>query len=124
MDGNVFGVHIVPADVFTLDGTERSRAHMKRHFFPLDAFRIDVSQDALREMQSCSRSRYRTLYLGIDRLVGCLVALLSLPVEIWRDGKLSDGIDDFGESQVSVPIEPDFLARAMCSDALRREFEF
>ena len=97
MHGNVFGVHVVPADVLALDGAEGAGSHVQRHLFAFDATGVDVVEDTLREVQSCCRSRYGALYLGIDRLVGSLVALLRLAVEVGWDGKFADGIDDLGK---------------------------
>ena len=71
-------------------------------------------------MQSGCWCRNRSLYLGIDGLIGCLVALLRLAVEIRRDGQLADCIDDLGPSEAGIPFKLNLLARAMRSDAFCR----
>ena len=58
---------------------------------------IKSSQYLWRKMKSSRWCSHTSLDFRIDRLVGRLVALLSLAVEVWRDGKLADGIEDFGK---------------------------
>ena len=103
MHGNVFRVHVVSADVLALDGAECSRAHMQRQFLALDASGVNLLEDALCEVQACRRGCHRALYLGIDRLVSCLVALLRFAVEVGWDGELADSVDDFGEGEKPLP---------------------
>ena len=98
MDGNVLGMHVVSAYVLALDGTERACSDVQRHLLALNAAGIDVAEHTLREVESRRWRRHRALYLGVDRLVGYLVALLRLAVEVRRDGKLADGIDDLGKA--------------------------
>ena len=78
--GNELGMHFMPAYLLRFDRTESTRTHMQSQFLTVNAMCIKVLKHTLRKMKSCSRSRHATLYLGINRLISSLVALLRLPI--------------------------------------------
>ena len=66
---------------------------------------IEISQDLWREVESGRGGSYRPFNFGIDSLIGGFVALLSLTVEIRRDGQLSHDIDNLSKTEIARPLE-------------------
>ena len=64
-------------------------------------------------MESGRGGSHRPFDLGIDGLVGGLVALLGLTVEIWRDGQLAHGVDNLRKTHIPTPREVDTVRGAV-----------
>ena len=79
------GVHNVLVGILSLDRLECAGTDMQRQFCRFNAPATQVIQHSVCEVQSGSRCCHRTLDTGIDGLIGCLVRLLSLAVEVWRN---------------------------------------
>ena len=99
---DVFGMHLVTFDFLALDGLESAGTDVQRQFLALYTVGIEIGEHLGGEMESCRGSGHRTLDLGIDGLIGGLVALLGLAVQIWRDGELAHGIDNLSEGKFRV----------------------
>ena len=94
---DVFAMHLVVADVLALHGLERAGTHGEGQFLAVDARGVEVGEHSLGEVQSGRRGCHRTLYLGIEGLVGAIVALLRLTVQVGWDGEFAHRLKDFGE---------------------------
>ena len=106
MHSDILRMHGMFANCTALHGTERSGTNMQSDFFAFNTMRINLVQYPFRKMQSCCRRRHRTLNLGIDRLIGRLVALLCLAVQVRRNGQFTQHIENVGKIDVGiVPLE-------------------
>ena len=90
--GDNLRMHGVLVGVGGLNGQESAGTDMERQFVGLYASTAEVRQNGFGKMQSGSRRRYRSLDARIDGLVGAFVALLSLAVEVGRNGQFADGV--------------------------------
>ena len=104
--GDVLCVHLVPFDFFALHGAEGAGTYVQRQFFQVNAFCAECVEHAGREVQSGCRGSYGAFYLGVNRLIGLLVAFLCLAVQVGRDGQLAEHFEDVGKGHLRiVPAE-------------------
>ena len=101
--GNVLRVHVVPTYLLALDGLEGACTHMKGQFLTVNACLIKGVKHPFCEMKPCGGSGYRTFNLGIDGLIGRLVALLSLTIQIRGNGQFAHSIKEFCPRVVAIP---------------------
>ena len=71
----------------------------------INAFTLYGIKHVLSEMEPCRRRRYRAFDMGVQGLVSLQVYLLSLPVQIRRDGHPAAQVEHSREAQITVPIE-------------------
>ena len=90
-------MHLVIGNILTLYRTERASSDVQRYFFALQPSSIDVAQHGWCEMKACRRGCHTSLDARINGLISCIVCLLSLSVQVRRDGKFAGSIDDVGE---------------------------
>ena len=90
-------MHGVFANGSTLDGFEGTSTNVQRDLFALNTTGIDILQYSFCKVQSGSRSRHTALDLGIDRLIGGLVALLGLAIEIGWNGQFTHRVENLGK---------------------------
>ena len=64
-------------------------------------------------METCRRSSYRTFDLGIDGLIGSLVALLCFTVEIRRNWQLTHCVYNLGKAGITRPGKVDAVRGTM-----------
>ena len=105
-NGNVFRVHLVPSDFCALNGFEGASPYVQGHLLAVNALGIQRVQHALCEVQAGGRCSHAALYLAIYGLVRLLVALLSLAVQVGRDGQLAHRLEQFGKGCATRPLEP------------------
>ena len=85
MNNNVFRMHLMTFDFKTLHRFESAGSYMQGYFFAVDSMRIKILENRIGKVKSGSWSSHTSLDFRINRLIGGLVALLSLAVEIWRN---------------------------------------
>ena len=112
--GDVLRVHLVPFNLFAFHGFEGAGTHVQRQFFQLHALLAQSVEHARGEVQPGGGGGYRPFYLGVDRLVGLLVALLRLAVQVGRDGQFAEHFQDVGKGDFGiVPAEVHPVAGAV-----------
>ena len=99
VDEDIFGVHLVVLHLFALDGLEGAGADVERDLITLDALGIEGAEDGVGEMKTGCGGGNGTVNLGIDGLIGALVALLGCAVEIGWYGQFAGKLEDFGEGE-------------------------
>ena len=77
-------VHWVLAYQRTFHRKECPRAHMEADVLHVDSARGDRAEHLVREMQACRGRRYRTPYMGVERLVSFKVNIFRPAVQIGR----------------------------------------
>ena len=112
-DTDGLGVHLMAFDLFALDGFEGAGSDVEGEFFAVNAVGIEGGENFRGEMEAGGGSCDAAFDLGIDGLVGGLVALLGLAVEVWGDGEFADAVDEFGEGESPTPLEVDAVGRAV-----------
>lgn len=98
-DEDILGVHLVTLHLLALDGTEGAGTDMEGDLVALDALGVKGAEDSIGEMEASGGGSHGTVNLGIDGLVGALVALLGGTVEVGGDGQLAGKLEDFGEGE-------------------------
>ena len=99
-------MHLVSGYCLALDRLESTGANMQRDFLATNAMGVDIGQNLRREMQAGSWSGYRSLDLGVDRLISAQVAFLRLSMQIGWDGQDSGCVKQLGKCYpVVVPSE-------------------
>ena len=107
-------MHRMLTDSTAFYGTEGTCSHMQGDFFAFNTMSINLIQDPFRKMQTCRRGGHTAFNLRIDRLVGCLVALLCLAVQVRRDRQFTQHIKNVGKIDVGiVPLEFNELAGSL-----------
>ena len=112
-DADGLGVHLVAFDLFALDGFEGAGTDVEGEFLAVNAVGIEGGENLRGEMEAGGGSCDAAFDLGIDGLVGGLVALLGLAVEVWGDGEFADAVDEFGEGESPTPLEVDAVGCAV-----------
>ena len=121
---DVFGVHLVAFDFLALHGLESAGADVERHFLAVDAAAVEGLKHVAGEMEPGRGSGNGAFYLGIDRLVGGLVALLGGAVQIGRNGQLAHGLEYLGEGDggvVPLEIHPMAISHHLAAGGLQRQ---
>ena len=98
--GDNLGVHGMLIGIRHLHRLESTCTYMQGEFGCLYALLAQAVEDIIREMQTRSRSRYRTFDARIDGLVGGFVALFGLAIEVWRDRQFAYGVEDLCKAEV------------------------
>ena len=86
-DADQLGVHLVIADVVSLDRAEGASAYVERDVQHGRALSAQLFEDCGGEVQARCGGCYRAFGLGIDRLIGRQILLLRLTPEVGRDGE-------------------------------------
>ena len=106
MNNNVFRMHLMTFDFKTLHRFECAGSYMQGYFFAVDSMRIKILENRIGKVKSGSWSSHTSLDFRINRLIGGLVALLSLAVEIWRNRQLAYCFENLSERNLLVvPIK-------------------
>ena len=99
-------MHLVPLNLLALHGLEGSGTHVQRQFLQVHSLRTQGVEHTGREMQAGGGCGHGPLYLGVNGLVGRLVALLRFAVQVGRDGQLTKHFEDVGKGHFGiVPME-------------------
>ena len=112
--GDILRVHLVPGYLLALHRLERAGTYVERQFLAVYMMGIEVGQHLRRKVETGCRGGHAAFYLGVDRLVSGLVALLRLAVEIRRYGQFAHRLDNLRErDRGPVPLQQYLVAGAM-----------
>ena len=111
---NLLDVHLVFADSGSTDRLECPGTDMERDKIGGNAFLAECLEDFGREMEPCGWCSDRTLVQCIDCLVAFVVAAHSLTVQIRGQRNDTGLIDEFSETETSVPVEVHYPCISYC----------
>ena len=111
--GNIFRMHLVFTNRCTLHWAERTGTDVQGQLLALDTTGIQLVQDGIGKVQTSSRRGHTSLDFRIYGLISTQVALLSLAVQIGRNGQFTHSVQDFCERNQTAPFEVNPLTRAV-----------
>ena len=101
LDPVIFGIHLVLAQVFHLDGAEGTKAGMEGYFGEPDPFDLEALDKFPAKVQTGGGGCYRAFELGVYGLVAFFIFFVGFAFDVFGERGLTKGFQDVPELVVA-----------------------